>query len=147
MKSALLLLVLLNILLGCNIRKDTVLPSQSSVMLDFKIGQERTLTVEGTTSKTLKIKFSDVKEGRCTGSQCETCYGGYAYAYFEVWNGNSHDSFTLSRVSCVTVKDASFENPLVDRTSIQGLRIGLAMISDNQSNISQYKAQLLISDK
>ncbi len=146
MRTPVLLMLLIGILSGCNNQNATVLPAKSSTVLNFGFGQEKTLTVEGASAKTVKIKFLDIKEGRCTGRQCETCYGGYAYTYFDVWSNNMHDTLTLSRISCVGTTNLTFDNPVIDRKNSQGLRIGLATISDNQSEKSRYKVALLISE-
>jgi len=146
MKSSLLLLVFLNVLLGCKNQNDTVLPAQGTVTLDFKIGQERTLVVRGTTPKTFQIKFTDIKESRCSKENCSSCYGGYIYAYFEVQSSSTSDSLVLNRISCINVSMPSFDNPVVDHEDIQNLRIGLATISDQQSKKSNYTAQLLIKE-
>lgn len=146
MKTSLLLILFVGLLLNCGNQEDAILPAKGSISLDFEPGQEKTLVIKGAPDKELNIKLTSVKDERCTGSQCQTCYGGYLYAYFDVWNSTTHDSLTLSRISCVEIANLTFDNPVIDRKDLKGLRIGLAAISGNLDNKSNYKIQLLIAD-
>lgn len=136
-------------LLCCGNEDTMVLPTSGSTTVDLRLGQEKTLTTAGESSKVIKIKFRDLREGRCAEQNCPSCYGGYVHTYFDISVNNAQDSLHLTRISCVKVENPNFEQPvaLVDRAEVLGLRIGLARITDYTGNNDKknYSVQLLIS--
>lgn len=132
-------------IVSCHWEEVTILSGNNAVSVNLRLGQEKTVKVNGQTPGTFRIRFMDVNEGRCSPENCSSCYGGYAQAYFEIQSSTTHDSLVLKRISCVNVLTPTFDNPLVDHKDIRALRIGLAAISDKQRSKSTYTAQLLLT--
>lgn len=116
--------------------------------ISLEINEEKTIDppTNSEVNKPISIKFVEVKEGRCAVEQCSSCYGGYVNVILIVKVGDTTDSLSLSRISCIGSDDLKAGNPLLDKKTIQGLSVGLINVSElSQSNpISKYNIKLLI---
>ena len=146
MKTVLLLGALLGTVISCTKPAPiVVVPERKPTTISIKLGQEQTVTIDGPAPKVLTVKLLDIDDRRCTGIECQTCYGGYLYAYISVAGTTSTDQLTLSRISCVSIPTATFDNPLIYRKEIQGMRIGLFTVSEMQRDKGDYDVQLLVT--
>lgn len=115
--------------------------------INLNLSETRNIVITDSTkvSRSVTVKFIDIKEGRCPQENCELCYGGYATVKIFVQSGTTGDTLLLNRVSCIT-DDSKPGNPLFIAHQLQGLSIGLSNLSPFQKShpIKTYSVKLLI---
>lgn len=147
MKTTILLCLI--ILLGC--RSGDVDPinltGRQPIEIELKLQDETTVILLDSlgSRQFVSIKFMAINDTRCTADKCDVCYGGYAYAMFQVSASSQSDQITLSRLSCIDY-DIPADSPGFFKQQTQGLAIGLVNLNDPaKRSLSKYVAKLRIS--
>ncbi len=146
MKATIILCLI--VLLGC--RSGNVDPvsltGNQPIEIEMKVQDEKTIVLSDSLGNRqfVSIKLTDINDSRCTADKCEACYGGYAYATFQVSSASQNDKLTLSRISCINY-DIPADSPGFVKQQTQGLVIGLVNLNDPaKRSLSKYVAKLRI---